>query len=147
MMNRLSAIRVVAIGVLLLMAGCAGERGIQVVDAWSRATPPGVSVGVVYLTIRNRGTQPDELLSASTPRARSVELHATQTTSSVSSMQRQASVSVAPAAELRFEPGGLHFMLLGIDRPLQSGEAVLLVLQFAKAGSITVEARVKAPSE
>lgn len=122
----------------------AGERTMQIADAWSRVTPPGLSVGVAYLVIRNQTGQDDVLLSAATPRAASVELHATKMSNGTSSMERHASLPIAAGAEIKMQPGGLHFMLMGLNTPLVSGERVPLTLQFAKAGTVEVDVAVRA---
>src|SRR4029079_2656008 len=48
-----------ALGLLLAGLACAqavgAEPSIQVVDAWARATPPGVENGAVYCKIQNQG--------------------------------------------------------------------------------------------
>ena len=53
---------------------------MTVEKAWSRATAPGVEIGVGYLTIKNEGDAPDRLLSVTTPVADKTEIHQTQMT-------------------------------------------------------------------
>jgi len=117
---------------------------MQVTDAWSRATPPGIQMGVTYLTIRNRTGKPDELIAATTPRASSVELHASKVSNGVSSMQRQASLSIDSDAVVRLEPGELHFMLMGVAQPLVGGERFPLTLRFASSPPVTIDVQVRA---
>jgi copper(I)-binding protein len=85
--------KAVALLLVLGQAGVAGaqshEKGdIQVRHPWSRATAPGAKVAVGYMEIRNRGTQPDRLLAASTPLAERVEMHVTQREGEVMKMRR-----------------------------------------------------------
>ena len=66
---------------LILVLGAipaAAENLIAVADAWSRATAPGVDIGVGYLTIKNNGDTPDRLVSVSTSVAEKTEIHQTQ---------------------------------------------------------------------
>jgi copper(I)-binding protein len=132
---------------LVTTSACADQRAMQVTDAWSRATPPGLTVGVAYLVIRNRTGRDDLLLSATTPRTVTVELHATTVTNGITSMQRQTSVPIAAGAEIKMQPGGLHFMLLGLNKALVAGERVPLTLRFAHAGAIDVDVAVRAIGE
>ena len=48
---------------------------IQVAKPWSRATPKGAKVAGAYMTITNKGTAPDRLVSGSTPAASGFEVH------------------------------------------------------------------------
>jgi copper(I)-binding protein len=132
---------------LVTTSACADQRAMQVTDAWSRATPPGLSVGVAYLVIRNRTGQDDVLLSAATSSAATVEVHATTVANGITSMQRQTSVPIAAGAEIKMQPGGLHFMLMGLNKALVAGERVPLTLRFAKAGTIDIEVAVRASGE
>jgi copper(I)-binding protein len=131
---------------VLSMTACS-QQGIQVTDAWARATPPGVTVGVAYLTIHNRSAQADELVGATTPLAGRVELHATQNFNGTMSMQRQITVKIEALDSLRLEPNGLHFMLLELQQPLRGGERLPLTLQFANSGPIIADVYVRSVSE
>lgn len=120
--------------------GGALAQGVQVVDAWSRPTPPGIDVGVAYFTIRNAG-KGDRLLGVSSPAAKRAELHVSSMKDGVMRMQALGSVDIGSGAPTSFEPGGKHVMLLGLKRALKEGDAFPLVLTFANAGK--VEARVE----
>jgi len=45
--------------------------------------------------------------------------------------------------ELKLKSGSYHIMLIGLTRPLVSGETVPLKLKFEKAGEVTVDAKIK----
>lgn len=66
------------LGIALLVAACAGSAGgIKVTDAWARNSPATASAGAAYLVIENPGTAADALLGASSPAAKTVEVHET----------------------------------------------------------------------
>ena len=141
-------LRVAAVAVLFAATPVfSADNGMQVTDAWSRATPPGFKVGVAYLVIRNRSGQDDALLSAISTRASNVELHATKVSNGISSMAHQTSLPVAAGATIKMEPGGLHFMLLGLKEALVGGERIPLTLQFAKAGTVNIDITVRTIAE
>lgn len=117
-------------------------QGIQVVDAWSRPTPPGMDVGVAYFTIRNAGKS-DRLLRVSSPVAKSAELHVSETKNGVVRMEGLASVDVGSGAPVAFEPSGRHVMLMGLKRPLREGDVFPLTLTFANAGQVQTSVRVR----
>jgi copper(I)-binding protein len=82
----------------------------------------------VYLTIINRGAQPDRLVSASSIVARSV----------VST----APLTIAAGAERTMAPGGEHLVMVEPARAFQVGEKAPLTLTFARAGRVTTEVDV-----
>ena len=44
---------------------------------------------------------------------------------------------------MAFEPGGLHVMLINLQRDLNEGETISLVLKFKNAGEMQLEVPVK----
>ncbi|MBC7984030.1 MAG: copper chaperone PCu(A)C, partial [Candidatus Obscuribacterales bacterium] len=115
---------------------------MEVTNAWARATPPGVTTGAVYLVIHNRGPQTDTLLSASTAGAARVEMHLSALVGGVMRMRAKETIAIDAGHTVRFEPGGLHFMLLDLKAPLRVGDRFPMTLQFSRAGSVSVEVHV-----
>lgn len=113
---------------------------IAIERPWSRATPPGAQTGVGYLTIMNHGSEPDMLVSASSPAADRVEFHVTTTTDGVMKMRPASGGLTVPAGgTVELKPdGGYHLMLSGLKAPLRSGTMLPVTLRFAKAGSLDV---------
>ena len=115
---------------------------LVVVNAWSRATAPGAPVGVAYFEIVNSGGQ-DVLLHIETPVAQHVEMHSAATVGGLMQMRRVPSLDVPAHGHVRFEPNGLHAMLIDLARPLKKGERFPLTLMFQHAGPVRVEAIVQ----
>jgi copper(I)-binding protein len=122
-------------------AGLAAAAPPAVSGAWVRATPPGAKTGAAYLTILTDGTA-DTLVAATSPAARTVELHTHVAENGLSRMQRLDAVPLPAGENVRFEPGGLHLMLIDIAAPLVAGQHVTLALQFANAGVVEVTAPI-----
>jgi periplasmic copper chaperone A len=114
---------------------------IVVTAAWARATPPGASVGAVYVTLENRGASNERLVSVASPAAKSAMLHETVEEGGISTM-RESENAIAPGATLEMKPGSVHIMLMEITKPLKEGETVSVVLSFEKAGEVRVGAEV-----
>ena len=137
-----------AIGLSACAAPAASSKTLSIEDAWARAvtlsveTPAGEATAAmdtmqnsmqnmsgvnsaVYLTIVNNTAQADRLTGAATDAAAAVEIAAGE------------SVSLAP--------GGLHIMLIGLQRNLIAGEKLDLTLTFEKAGQVSVEAEIRQP--
>ena len=133
---------------LLLPAVHAEEpaaTSIVVTQAWSRATPGGSRVAGGYLSIENRGSSADKLLSASTEIARKVEIHEMAVNGGVMTMRAlEGGLSIEPGRTVKFAPGGLHLMIVGLATPLVRGDKVPVTLRFEKAGEITVSFDVQA---
>lgn len=121
----------------------AAAADLLITDALARPTPPGATVGVVYFSIANRGSQDDQLLSLSTAMADSVEMHQTQTVKGVMQMRQVTRVSCPAGATVKAQAGGLHIMLLGLKHPLVDGEQFELLLRFRDAGSLRVPVTVR----
>ena len=44
---------------------------------------------------------------------------------------------------LELKPGGKHIMLIGLHEMLEVGQTAMVVLEFEKAGEMTVEAEIR----
>jgi len=131
-----------AAAMLLSPAAIAGD--IAVSSAWARATPPGAMMGAAYFVIDNRGTSPDRLVAASSPRAESVEIHAVVREGELVRMRRAEPLAVAAGTRVALAPGGLHAMLVNLVAPLRAGERLPLTLRFERSGVLQVDAQVVA---
>jgi copper(I)-binding protein len=114
---------------------------LQVSAAWARATVAGAP-GAAYFTVTNRGKRADTLLGATSPAASSLMFHRTMQSNGVAHMRPAGALDIAPGAVLKVEPNGLHLMLDGPRQPLAAGTRIPLVLQFRRAGSVTVQVEV-----
>ncbi len=110
---------------------------IAISNAWARPTPGGVDVGAGYLTITNNGAD-DELLSASSPRAGRVEVHAMTMNGAVMEMGPAGVLPLAHGESLVLAPGGYHLMFFALPTPFALGEEVPVTLTFAHAGAVEI---------
>lgn len=98
-------------------------------DAWIRALPPTQSNTAAYVTVRNPGSEPLTITGGSAALADRVELHDTVEADGMLRMQQQESVAVPAGGSVAFAPGGLHLMLLGLERMPAVGEVLELCLE------------------
>ncbi len=85
-----------------------------------------------YFSLHNRTSTAVTLQSASSPAFARVMLHQTRIRDGQSEMQSlQDGVTVAPGESIEFVPGGMHLMLMQALQPLQVGDSVPVVLEFA----------------
>lgn len=125
-----------------LAAGSAD--GIQVVDPYVRAMPPGAKVTAAFMTLRNGGAD-TKLVKAESKAAKNVELHNHVDNDGVMEMRQVPAIELKANTETALQPGGLHIMMIGPTAALKEGDTVSLTLRFADGSSKTVEAPVKMP--
>ena len=140
-MNRMDLFAWTVVVALATLPALAGE--LAVTNAWSRTTPPGVTVGVVYFTLRNDTGKSDRLLKLSTPVAAQVEVHRTEVLDGIARMREVAVLHVDAGQTLEFTPSGMHIMLMGLKKPLLAGSTYDLDLLFEVAGRRKIKVAVR----
>lgn len=121
----------------------APTAGLMTDGAYARAAPSG-GVSAVYLTIQN-GAQADTLVSAQSDAAGRVEIHRTQDVGEGLSgmVPVEGGLAMAAGETVTMEPGGLHVMLLDLQRDLAEGDTLNVTLDFAGTGARTVRAPIR----
>ena len=140
-MNRRSAITLIAVSLVAAAPALAG--GLTVTNAWSRSTPPGVTVGVAYFTLKNDTGKSDRLLKISSPIASKVQVHRTEILDGLARMREVAVLHVDAGQTVEFAPNGMHVMLMGLTKPLVEGQKFEVELQFEVAGPRKVSVVVR----
>ena len=125
----------------------AGDLAID--HPYATPTRPGLTTGAVYFrAIKNKGTEPERLLSARTPAAASVELHRMEMDGDVMRMRAVPAIDLPAKTEVRLRHGtadGYHLMLLGLTAPLADGDRFPVTLTFQRAGEREVMVWVQTP--
>ena len=121
----------------------ADQAGIEVSEAFARATIGRATSGVVYLSLFNHATLPDRLTAASTAVAARADLHMTERDGDIVKMRRVENVAIPAGEAVSFSPAAAHIMLSGLHAPLREGESFALTLEFETAGPVTVNVPVK----
>jgi len=134
---------ILVLAIALSACGSGGNQTLQVKDVWARPALKDGN-GAIYFVIENETAQADTLLSASSDVAGTVELHMSKMENGVMQMRPQSEVPV-PSGETRFEPGGLHVMLIGLTGDLMPGDSFSVTLDFATAGEMSLEVTVSEP--
>ena len=118
--------------------------GLEIDDAFTRATAPGQQVAGGFLKIENKGVA-DQLISASSPVAGEVQLHEMAMEGNVMKMRQVEDIAVPANGVVQLKPGGYHLMFLNLKGPFVVGESIPVKLKFAKAGDVEVKFPVNAP--
>jgi periplasmic copper chaperone A len=148
--------------VIFLFALCAVAMGIPVAaqhdaaaqmeiteEAWVRSTPPNRTVTAAYLGIRNNSGESRRMTGAASPVAGRVELHTHvhDPRSGMMQMRHVEAIELPAGETVRLAPGGLHIMLMDLDRDLQPGATVPMTLEFDDGSRLELEAPVRRGEE
>lgn len=124
----------------------AADEGVQVRNAWVRATAPGQKVAGAYMDITT--TVNKRLVRVDTPWAATVEIHETTMENGVMKMRKIEGIDLPANKTVKLAPGGNHVMLIDIVKPLEEGDSVPLTIIVENADKSTekwlVPAEVKA---
>jgi periplasmic copper chaperone A len=140
------------LGIALLVAPFAASVSAEEIKAgdlvisqgWSRATPGGAKIGGGYLTVENKGSAPDRLIHASGDFAGKVEVHEMAMKNGVMTMRPvDNGLTIEPGKTVKLAPGGFHLMMFDLKNPLKQGDKVPVILEFEKAGKVTLSLDVE----
>lgn len=96
----------------------------------------------VFMELINNGTEPHELIAATSPVASQVQLHATVMEHGQSTMEQVNGLTIKTHAEEDLQLGGLHVMLMGLKKPLVKNSIVPITLIFNDGSWKTINAKV-----
>lgn len=139
--------------VLLARRSGPAQAAVRIEGAWARPAEvdpryagDGATggTGAVYMTLVNPGPEPDRLVEVRTEVARRAQVHASRMEGGVVRMEPVPAVELPPRSRVALEPGGLHIMLMGLERRLAEGDRVPLVLRFERAGEVPLDVEVRA---
>ena len=120
--------------------GTAAVGDIVIEAAWTRQSPPGARAGGGYALITNTGTEPDVLVGGSAPFADRFEVHEMSVADGVMRMaELPDGLTIPPGETVELKPGGLHLMFIGMTEPPVEGASVPVTLEFARAGTVTLD--------
>jgi copper(I)-binding protein len=141
-----------SIGLLLLAAGCQGgavgsaATDQFVVEGAYAYSPPASGEVAVYFTVRNPADLPDTLVHVNTPDAAGVMYHRNVTEGGLVRMEHLEALVVPARDSLVLSPGGIHLMLTSV-KPRSPGDTLHLGLNFAHAGTRTVDVVIREPGQ
>ena len=130
---------------LLAICQAALAGGIQAERAWARETVAGMSMGGVFLNLKNDGAREDTLTGGQSPISNKVEVHTHINDNGVMRMRELAGSLALPKGQtVTLKPGSYHIMLMGLKAPLKAGETFPLTLKFKHAPAKTIQVTVQA---
>lgn len=134
----------VAVAATPIAVSASRVGAITVSGAWSRETASTQVVGGGFMTIVNRGSGDDRLVSASSPIAAEVQLHTMSMDGGVMRMRQVTDgIGIPAKGSVELRPGSFHIMFMGLKRQLRQGERFPVTLRFQRAGRVTVQFAVQ----
>ncbi len=120
---------------------------IQISDAWMRPNGEGMNTAV-FAKIQNNSDKPDTLFAVGSDLAKTVEIHESYEKDGKMKMRKIDYLVIPAKKRVEMKPGGLHIMLIKLNKDIRKGDKHELTFKFRKAGSIKVKmaASDKAPS-
>jgi len=129
---------------LLVAVAVAAAPGtdLRVLDARAPASDGGTAL--VYVSVHNTGGLSDRLEGASTAAAARVIFQKQTGSFAAPQVAAVAGVDLPIGGSIDFASSGLQLKLVGLHRPLISGQHFVLVLKFRQAGALTTTVQVVA---
>ena len=118
---------------------------LTVTDAYIRQ-PASPDVAAAYLTVRNDGSEADQLSTAYCGAATTTTVHGGSAAMEAGETAPATPVPVPANSAVTLSPGKGHIMLDGLTGTLRAGDTVSLLLRFDQAGQVLVEVPVIAIS-
>lgn len=121
----------------------AEKSAIKASHAWVRAMPPGSAMTAAYLTLENTSDKPLKVISVSSPQANDCSIHETVIEKGINRMREVKYLSIPAHQSVTLSPGGLHIMIMGMNRPLKKGALFPIVFKYSDGSLLQVEALIK----
>ena len=128
----------------LSMPGLAlSSQDIEIIEPYARAVTAAQSNSAVFMRLRNNSDKEHKIINAKGNVSSVVELHTHVNDNGVMRMRKVNEISIPPNSTTELKPGGLHIMLIGLDKGLNVGDKVELEIEFADNSKAVINAPVK----
>ena len=132
------------LGIVMLLAFSASSAAdvagkVQIEEPFARSALQQQANSAIFMRINNQGNAA-ALVSAESSAARVVELHTHQKDQNGMMRMRKIKQIELPSGErTSLQPGGLHIMLIGLQRDLNIGDDVDVTLVFSDGSENTLQ--------
>ncbi|MBR8464596.1 copper chaperone PCu(A)C [Campylobacter sp. faydin G-24] len=121
-------------GISALMAS-----DISLDNVRARTTKPGSNNSAIFMDIKNKSNKDIKLLQAHSSVCANTEIHTHKMENGMMSMMQIDNINIAKNSETKLAPGGLHIMLINLNRPLNDGDKVDVELEFDNGEKIKLD--------
>ncbi|WP_151955550.1 copper chaperone PCu(A)C [Sphingomonas sp. EC-HK361] len=130
----------------LPLAACGEPEPMRIDHVWVRLPAVPGRPAAAYFDL-HAGPAPQTLVAVSADIALRSEMHESKSESGVMTMAAIPRVTIPAKTTIRFEPGGRHAMLFGIDPGYKPGGKTMLTFTFAGGTRMTANAPVIAAGD
>ncbi|HEY5733462.1 MAG TPA: copper chaperone PCu(A)C [Gammaproteobacteria bacterium] len=113
-------------------------------NAWVREAHADATVNAGYMTLVNVGPEDVALVKVESDAYKNIEVHEMVTVDGLMEMREVTDMEIPSGAQIGFEPGGRHLMLMGPKEHLTVGQTVDMTLTFKSGKKQTVSVNVAA---
>jgi hypothetical protein len=116
---------------------------VQVTDGYVREVPAGQQISAAFMTVHNDDMSDHKIVSASSPAAKTVELHTHTHENGMMKMRQVPDIALPAGGDTFLKPGGLHIMLIGLTQELKKDVPVSVTIKFEDGSEKTLSLPVK----
>jgi hypothetical protein len=116
---------------------------VLVSDGYVREVPLGQMVSATFMTLYNEDMDDHKIISASSPAAKTVELHTHTHENGMMKMRQVPNINIPAGGDALLKPGGLHIMLIGLTQELKKDVPVSVTIKFEDGSEKTLSLPVK----
>lgn len=98
-----------------------------------------------FMTIKNNGSTDDSLVGVKVDFAMAMLHQTTMDANGVANMSEVKEITIPAGQTVELKSGGYHVMFMNPSKELKVGDTVDVTLQFQKAGTMVVQAKVVTP--
>jgi copper(I)-binding protein len=124
---------------LLSLVSLSAIAEVEVRDAWSRATTPGMPMGAIYAEFRNTGGRDMGVDSIKTSVAKLAEIHESVEIDGMMRMREIVPFTIPAGETVKLQPGGKHIMLMGLKNALREGQKARIEITLTDGKQIQVD--------
>jgi copper(I)-binding protein len=124
---------------LLMSTSLTQAADLTIDSAMARAVPPTAKMSAAFMTLTNNANTDLAVLSAESSVAKAVELHNNTMSDGKMKMRQVNQIDLPANQTTELKPGGLHVMLIGLNKALVEGETIDLTLNFSDGSSEALE--------
>lgn len=130
---------------LILTFCIANAEGIEVSNAFAKATPPHVKNSAAFMDIKNNTDKNIKLIAASSNISKTAELHTHKHAEGMMQMIQVDDIEIPAKSEVNLKPGGLHVMFMNIFAPVKDGDKIDITLEFDNGSKIELKDVIAKP--
>lgn len=129
--------------VALLCLSAQAQAELIIEDGHARAVPPGQKISAAYMKLTNNQEKAITLVGGESSLAEKVEVHLSSMDDGVMSMRKLDGLTIEPQQSKVLKPGGLHLMIIGLNKMLSPKDNIDITLLFENEPPQTITLPVK----